>query len=152
MLVGTFVHLLRMCDIYTFLQLNKHWRSVIVARGGQRGNGASISPTTSILLSVLFHLCSVLIHSSITDAMWSQQLTASLNNTLRIVFWMTGFNFYFTGYYSVLNVHNVLVIISVCACSICFFFGWCLISQFGLYKLVLKFIRLFFWQLEFYLP
>jgi len=48
MLVGTFVHLLGVCDLYTFLQLNKHLTSVIVARGEQRDTGASVSPTTSI--------------------------------------------------------------------------------------------------------
>jgi hypothetical protein len=134
-----------------FCNWKKHLTFVIAARGGQSVNGASVSPTTSIILSVSFHMCSVHIHSSITDTMWSQQLTASLNKTLIIVIWMIDFNFYVTGYYSVLNIHDVLDIIWVCACSIYVFLGLCLISQFGLYKLVFKPIRLFFWQLEFYL-
>jgi hypothetical protein len=35
-------------------------------------------------LSVSFHQCSIFIHLSITDALQSEQLTVSLNNTLKI--------------------------------------------------------------------
>lgn len=59
-------------------------------------------------------------HLSLTQC--DQQLRASLKKTLRIVIWMTGFNYYVTGYYSVLNIHNILVIILVCVCSIYVFF------------------------------
>jgi hypothetical protein len=48
----------------------------------QSGNGTGFFLSTSIFPSVLFHQYSILMHSSITDTIQSQNLTASLN-TLR---------------------------------------------------------------------
>jgi hypothetical protein len=50
--------------------------------GAQSGTGTDSPLSTSIFLSVSFHHCSILIHSSTTEDIQTYLRTASLNNTL----------------------------------------------------------------------
>jgi hypothetical protein len=60
--------------------------------GGNSGSGTGFRLRTSVFPSVPFHRCSTLIHSSIPDAVYSHEMTASSSHELKKAFALLRFN------------------------------------------------------------